>query len=478
MEYCLEEIENENAGLKGGKTKREETRFKNLSGSHQVKNNIRKMIDLGYTGTKRNKDKSDISVVEKVIDKKTERMFSNWKKNGIVEEVYGCISAGKEANVYYAVDPQGKELAVKIYKVETMVFKDREDYIEGEFRFKRGYCRSSPFKLIQVWAEKEFRNLKRIKEAGINCPTPLIIKDNLIVMEFLGDKSKAFPRLKDVRMDVEEHAECYLEIVRLMRRLWRECRMVHGDLSPYNLLFNEGDIYIIDVSQSVEEDHPLSIEFLKRDMRNINNYYKHLGIHIFKIRSMFDFITDKNLSDEEVEDSLENMMDEALEMSDTEEEILQFLASDIPRSLADIPLDKLEEELEKVKMNFDSILYSKLVGLIDIQKQYNLHYDDDMEADSDSEDIKEKPAESKGKSEDGEEIKEKIPESLVGSEKVVEEGQDSSEGGEEEEAKRKGQFDPFEGMTKQERKKLVKEEKREKRKVKLPKKDKHRLTKK
>lgn len=56
-----------------------------------------------------------------------------------------------------------------------------------------GYARSSPVKLIKVWAEKEFRNLKRIRESGMKCPVPLIIKDNLIVMEFLGAKGVAYP---------------------------------------------------------------------------------------------------------------------------------------------------------------------------------------------------------------------------------------------------------------------------------------------
>lgn len=48
-------------------------------------------------------------------------------------------------------------------------------------------------KLIRVWAEKEFRNLKRIRESGLKCPVPLIVKDNLVVMEFLGANGAAYP---------------------------------------------------------------------------------------------------------------------------------------------------------------------------------------------------------------------------------------------------------------------------------------------
>ena len=78
-------------------------------------------------------------------------------------EVNGCISTGKEANVYHAFTPQGTELAIKIYKTSILIFKDREKYIDGEFRFRRAPSRCNPRKLIKIWAEKEMRNLKRIE---------------------------------------------------------------------------------------------------------------------------------------------------------------------------------------------------------------------------------------------------------------------------------------------------------------------------
>ena len=75
-----------------------------------------------------------------------------------------------------------------------MVFRDREDYIVGERRFKNGHCKSNPRKMIKLWAEKEFRNLKRIEDVGMNCPKAMELRDNLIVMEFLGLNKEAAPR--------------------------------------------------------------------------------------------------------------------------------------------------------------------------------------------------------------------------------------------------------------------------------------------
>lgn len=148
MEYCLEDSTNSKWKEKSkllvdsrGNVevlRAEKSVFKGLQGSHAVQTQIKQVIQATYRGKKKTKDKSDHSVVEKVIDRKTERLFAKWAKNGVVKEVHGCISAGKEANVYHAETPEGKELAVKIYKVETMVFREREDYIEGEFRFRRG----------------------------------------------------------------------------------------------------------------------------------------------------------------------------------------------------------------------------------------------------------------------------------------------------------------------------------------------------
>ena len=75
------------------------------------------------------------------------------------------ISSGKEAYVYYTTNiEKTKEYALKVYKTRVLQFKDREDYISGEYRFKdKGKnTRTNPHKLIKAWAEKEFRNLHRL----------------------------------------------------------------------------------------------------------------------------------------------------------------------------------------------------------------------------------------------------------------------------------------------------------------------------
>jgi RIO kinase 1 len=80
------------------------------------------------------------------------------------------------------------DLALKIYKTSILVFKDRDKYVTGEYRFRRGYSRRNPRKMVRLWAEKEVRNLKRLVGAGIRCPGPIEVRENVLVMTFLGDE--------------------------------------------------------------------------------------------------------------------------------------------------------------------------------------------------------------------------------------------------------------------------------------------------
>jgi serine/threonine-protein kinase RIO1 len=67
------------------------------------------------------------------------------------------------------------------------VFKDRDKYVTGEYRFRRGYSRN-PRKMVRLWAEKEMRNLKRLIAAGINTPEPIEVRENVLVMGLVGDE--------------------------------------------------------------------------------------------------------------------------------------------------------------------------------------------------------------------------------------------------------------------------------------------------
>jgi RIO kinase 1 len=50
--------------------------------------------------------------------------------------------------------------------------------------------------MVKTWAEKEMRNLARLRAAGIPAPAPLLLRLHVLVMEFVGDDGVAAPRLK------------------------------------------------------------------------------------------------------------------------------------------------------------------------------------------------------------------------------------------------------------------------------------------
>lgn len=133
------------------------------------------------------KDKSDRATMEQVLDPRTRLILFKMIGRLLIERVDGCVSTGKEANVYHAVSPEGGHLALKIYKTSILIFKDRDRYVSGEFRFKSGYARSNPRKMVRLWAEKEMRNLRRMKTAGMRVPEAFEVRENVLVMQFMGE---------------------------------------------------------------------------------------------------------------------------------------------------------------------------------------------------------------------------------------------------------------------------------------------------
>jgi RIO kinase 1 len=201
-------------------------------------------------GDSKDKDKADRATSDQVLDQRTRMILLQMINRGFVSEVHGAISTGKEANVYGAVlidestgEPTQK--AIKVYKTAILSFKDRERYITGEHRFKSGFDKGNNRKMVKLWAEKEFRNLRRIYNSGIPCPEPISLKLHVLVMGFLGDrKGWAYPRLRDATLtgdDVDQQwHKLYVQLLGIMRKIYQVCRLVHADLSEYNILYHKG----------------------------------------------------------------------------------------------------------------------------------------------------------------------------------------------------------------------------------------------
>ena len=87
----------------------------------------------------------------------------------------------------------------------------------------------------------------------------------------------------------------YTEVVLLLRNMYHRCRLVHADFSEYNLLVHADEVYVIDVSQSVELDHPRAFDFLREDCRHANDYFRRQGVATLTNKELFDFVVDQGV---------------------------------------------------------------------------------------------------------------------------------------------------------------------------------------
>lgn len=341
-------------------------------------------------GPKTTKDRSNRATVEQVLDPRTMGFLAKIINKNIISRINGCISTGKEANVYHGdhEDPlvTTREFAVKIYKTSILVFKDRERYVDGEFRFRNTKNQGNPRKMVKVWAEKEFRNLKRLYLNGIPCPEPIELRSHVLVMEYLT-KGNAMPspKLRDHPFkDTDEIVYYYQQMLFYMRRMYKTCRLVHADLSEYNSIVHNDKLYIIDVSQSVEPEHPMALDFLRMDIKNVNDFFSRKKINVYPERLLFRYITeaDDQLglngdSDEELGKYLDNLpLKSEMEHSNAEDEI--FRSIHLVRSL-----NHLEER------DFEKFTAGKVDTLTDLvakegHPEENLDSDSDEDEDSDS----------------------------------------------------------------------------------------------
>ncbi|KGO39225.1 RIO-like kinase [Penicillium expansum] len=315
-------------------------------------------------------DKADRATSEQVLDPRTRMLLLQMINRGLVSEIHGCLSTGKEANVYHAMsisqedeDAAPLHRAIKVYKTSILVFKDRDKYVTGEFRFRQGYNKSNNRAMVKLWAEKEMRNLRRIYAAGIPCPEPIFLRLHVLVMGFIGSsKGLGAPRLKDVDFNIPEPEArwraLYIELLGYMRVMYQTCRLVHADLSEYNILYHKERLYIIDVSQSVEHDHPRSLEFLRMDIKNVSDFFRRKNILTLPERTVFQFIIspegpiDGTAGNEEMTSAIEKLLvareegdDEQQEAEDVDTAV--FRQQYIPQTLEQVY--DVERDAERIR---------------------------------------------------------------------------------------------------------------------------------
>lgn len=226
----------------------------------------RKLEEMGI----RIKDENTRKVRGEVFDEETLLALYRLVHRKKISAIGGSISTGKEANVFIG-EREGAPVAIKIYRIRNANFKAMAEYILGDPRFAS--VRRSRKEIVFTWTKKEFANLRRAREAGVPVPEPYAFERNILIMEFIGEGDVPAPQIRSVGLS--DPATAYRAVVDEIKRLYQEARLVHGDLSEYNILWQDKP-YIIDMGQAVTRDHPNAGTFLIRDIRNVNRFFSAL----------------------------------------------------------------------------------------------------------------------------------------------------------------------------------------------------------
>ena len=186
----------------------------------------------------------------------------------------GVVKAGKESVVFWAKDFDDNDLALKIYLVTTSNFKRRSQYVMGDPRFTN--VKKGTKNIVYLWARKEFQNISKCYDCGISVVKPRHVSKNILIMDFEGTDGKPEQTLLESEIDEND----YRQSISLITDLYKKAKLVHGDFSEYNIFKTKNGLKIFDLGSAVDTIHPNTIEFLKRDINNITNFFVKRGLTV------------------------------------------------------------------------------------------------------------------------------------------------------------------------------------------------------
>src|SRR2546427_2845444 len=213
-------------------------------------------------------------VMDDVLDKTSIMTLSKLINSGTISYVNGVVGSGKESKMYWAVDPDGNNIALKIYLVTASNFKKRKPYLVDDPRFSR--IKKGTRNMVELWAQKEFRNLTQCVKSGIPSIKPIRVLKNVLVLEFVG--KNGVPAKTLVESEIDEND--YKDAISLISRLYKKAELVHADFSEYNIFKTENGLILFDLGSAVDIRHRNAKEFLQRDIKNISRFFVKRGLTV------------------------------------------------------------------------------------------------------------------------------------------------------------------------------------------------------
>ena len=206
-------------------------------------------------------------------------------KAGVIDSFGQSLGVGKEADVYDALSPDGKRIAVKFHRLGRISFR--------QTRRKRGYIREHSTWLFQshVSAEKEFQAMQLVYKNGVSVPEPISQNRHVIAMGMI--EGAELSKYKEI----QKPEKILKEILRNVRKAYLKAHVIHADLSEYNIILKpDGHILIIDWPQYVMTDHANAEELLERDLKNVLTFFNRKFNVKVAIEEACDYVTGKTRS--------------------------------------------------------------------------------------------------------------------------------------------------------------------------------------
>ncbi len=228
--------------------------------------------------TQPEREKTRRKIFADVFDDRTDEALQRIIARGNLDELVRTIAKGKEANVFL-----GKKrktfVAVKIYRIETSNFAQHARYLFEDDEVKK--IGQTPQKLICAWAEKEFTNMQLAKSVGVRVPKVIDVEGNVIVMELITENNKVCKTLKYAPpKNPKEAKEIYKQLVANLHKLIYKAKLIHADLSEYNLIFSNKKLYLIDFGQTGSVKLPNAKEFVNRDIKNMIKFFGKFKLNV------------------------------------------------------------------------------------------------------------------------------------------------------------------------------------------------------
>ena len=216
-------------------------------------------------------------------------LLESFLDDSVITEVLEVVQGGKEATVFRcaaAPSTGDRFYAAKVYRpMERRNFRNDSVYQQGRVilnaRSRRAYEKSTEFgKKVQYgrWVGSEFATQQALYDAGADVPRPIACNGSAILMEWLGDDMSAAVQLRHARLAPHEAHQIFDTLLANMELMLRN-NVIHGDLSPFNVLYIGGAVKIIDFPQAVDARmNPNSYALLSRDVSNLCEHFAKYGI--------------------------------------------------------------------------------------------------------------------------------------------------------------------------------------------------------